>query len=69
MTAEKAQVGSATGQVAFVDEKEGLAYFFDVNTAGIIWRRPMQEGMQSWLDPLPVDQLPTGRIILPVSKV
>ena len=33
------------------------------------WRRYMQEGMQSWLDTLPVDQLPTGRIILPVLKV
>ena len=66
---EKALVGSATAQVAFVDEKGGLARLFDGHTAGVIWRRRMQEGMLSWLDTLPVDQLPTGHIILPVSKV
>ena len=69
MTTEKDTVGSATAQVAFVAEKEGLARIFDDNIAGVIWRRRMQDGMQSWLDTLPVDQLPTGRIILPVSKV
>jgi len=55
--------------VAFVAEKESLARLFDAFTAGVIWRRYMQKGMQNWLDALPVDQLPTGRIILPVSKV
>ena len=69
MTTEKDTVGSATAQVAFVAEKEGLARLFDAYTAGVIWRRYMQEGMQSWLDTLPVDQLPTGRIILPVLNV
>jgi len=62
-------VGSATAKVAFVDDKEGLARLFDVNTAGVIWRRRMQEGLQSWLRALPVDQLPTGRIVLPISKI
>ena len=69
MTTEKALVGSAAAQLAFVDEKEGLARLFDSSTAGVIWRRRMQDGMQSWLNTLPVDQLPAGRIILPVSKV
>ena len=69
MTTEKDTVGSATAQVAFVAEKEGLARLFDAYTAGVIWRRYMQEDMQSWLDTLPVDQLPTGRIILPVLHV
>ena len=40
-------VGSATAKVAFVDDKEGLARLFDVNTGGGIWRRRMQEGLQS----------------------
>ena len=66
MNTEKALVGSAAAQLAFVDEKEGLAHLFDGNTAGVIWRRRMQDGIQSWLDILPVDQLPAGRIILPV---
>ena len=66
---EKNLVGSATAEVVFVAGKEGLASLSDISTAGVIWRRRMQEGMQSWLDTLPVDQLPTGRIILPVSKV
>ena len=69
ITTEKAWVGSVTAKVAFVDEKEGLVHLFDGNTAGVIWRRPMQERVQSWLDALPVDQLPTGRIVLPVSQV
>ena len=69
ITTEKALAGSATAKVAFVDEKEGLVHLFDGNTAGVIWRRRMQECVQSWLEALPVDQLPTGRIILPVSKV
>ena len=69
ITTEKALVGSASAKVAFVDEKEGLVHLFDGNTAGVIWRRPMQERVQSWLDALPVDQLPTGRIVLPVSQV
>ena len=55
--------------MAFVDDKEGLARLFDVNTGGVIWRRRMQEGLQSWLGTLPVDQLPTGRIVLPISKI
>ena len=62
-------VGSATAEVAFVDDKEGLARLFDVNTGGVIWRRRMHEGLQSWLEALPVDQLPTGRIVLPISKI
>ena len=69
MTTKQSLVGSGSVQMALVDEKEGLARLFDVNTAGVIWRRPLQEGMQSWLNTLPVDQLPKGRIILPVSKV
>ena len=69
ITTKKALAGSATTKVAFVDEIEGLVHLFDGNTAGVIWRRRMQEGMQSWLDTLPVDQLPTGRIVLPALKV
>ena len=69
VTTKKALVGSVTAKVAFVDEIDGLARLFDGNTAGVIWRRRMQRGMQSWLDTLPVDQLPTGRIVLPVPKV
>lgn len=45
ITAEKAPVGSATAKVAFVDEKEGLSRLFDDNTAGVIWRRRIQEGI------------------------
>ena len=69
VTIKKALADSATAKVAFVDEIDGLVRLFDGNTAGVIWRRCMQEGMQSWLDALPVAQLPTGRIVLPVSKV
>ena len=69
ITTEKALAGSATADVAFVDEIDGLARLFEGNMAGVIWRRRMQEGMQSWLDTLPVDQFPTGRIVLPVLKV
>ena len=69
ITTEKALAGSATAELAFVDEIDGLARHFDGNTAGVIWRRRMQERMLSWLDALPVDQLPTGRIVLPVSQV
>ena len=35
----------------------------------VIWRRRLQEGVQSWLQALSVDQLPTGRVILPPSKL
>ena len=69
VTTKKALAGSATAKVSFVDEIEGLAHLFDGNTAGVIWRRRMQRSMQSWLETLPVDQLPSGRIILPVLKV
>ena len=69
VTTKKALVGSVTAKVAFVDEVEGLVQLFDGNTAGVIWRRRVHKHMQSWLDTLPVDQLPTGRIVLPVQKV
>ena len=69
VTTEKVLAGSATTNVAFVDEIEGLAHLFDGDTAGVIWRRRVHKRMQSWLDTLPVDQLPTGRIVLPVLKV
>ena len=69
ITTEKALDGSVTAKVAYVDEVEGLIQLFDGNTAGVIWRRRVHKRMQSWLDTLPVDQLPTGRIVLPVSQV
>ena len=69
VTTKKAPAGSATAKVAFVDDIDGLVHLFDGNTAGVVWRRCMQQGMRSWLDTLPVDQLPTGRIVLPVLKV
>ena len=69
VTTKNALIGSVTAQVAFVDEVEGLVHLFDGNTAGVIWRRNVQKCMQSWLDTLTVDQLPKGRIVLPVSKV
>ena len=69
ITTEKALAGSVTAKVAYVDEVEGLIQLFDGNTAGVIWRRRVHKRMQSWLDTLPVDQLPTGRIVLPVSQV
>ena len=49
VTAKKALAGSAYTEVPFVDEIDGLVHIFDGNIAGIIWRRRMQEGMQSWL--------------------
>ena len=69
ITTEKALAGSVPAKVAYVDEVEGLIQLFDGNTAGVIWRRRVHKRMQSWLDTLPVDQLPTGRIVLPVSQV
>ena len=69
VTTEKALAGSVTAKVAYVDEVEGLIQLFDGNTAGVIWRRRVHKRMQSWLDTLPADQLPTGRIVLPVSQV
>ena len=69
ITTEKALAGSVTAKVAYVDEVEGLIQLFDGNTAGVIWRRRVHKRMQSWLDTLPSDQLPTGRIVLPVSQV
>ena len=69
VTTEKDLVGSATAAVSFIADKAGLTRIFDVNTAGVIWRRRLHIGMQSWLETLPVDQLPSGRIILPVLKV
>ena len=69
ITTEKALAGSVPAKVAYVDEVEGLIQLFDGNTAGVIWRRRVHKRMQSWLDTLPADQLPTGRIVLPVSQV
>ena len=69
VTTKKALVGSVTAEVAFVDEVEGLVQLFDGSTAGVIWRRRVHKRMQSWLDKLPVGQLPAGRIVLPVPKV
>ena len=69
VTTKKARVGSVNAKVAFVDEVGGLVQLFDGSTAGVIWRRRVHKRMQSWLDTLPVDQLPTGRIVLPVVKV
>ena len=69
ITTEKALAGLVTAKVAYVDEVEGQIQLFDGNTAGVIWRRRVHKRMQSWLDTLPADQLPTGRIVLPVSQV
>ncbi|QFT72548.1 DUF1826 domain-containing protein [Ruegeria sp. THAF33] len=60
--------GAAVG-VAVADDPAGLRAFLQPGCAAAIWRRNMPKDVQSWLESVPEDALPNGRVILPKGAV
>ncbi|SHF43663.1 Protein of unknown function [Ruegeria intermedia] len=62
-------VKDAAVGVAVADDPAGLRAFVQPGCAAAIWRRNMPKDVQSWLESVPEDALPNGRVILPKGAV
>ena len=49
-------------------DAKGLEAFLNPSSAASIWRRDMPEGVQAWLTALPSENLPTGRVVMPIKS-
>lgn len=59
----------AVDSVKLVNDPALLTVFKAKDSAGTILQRAMPDPVRRWLANLPVDQLPTGRVILPSCNV
>ena len=55
--------------VGVADDPAGLRAFLQPGCAAAIWRRSLPIDKKAWLKGLAVDQLPSGRVILPKEAV
>jgi len=61
-------IGAAVG-VGVADTPEALSDFLNPGCAAALWRRQTPPDVQSWLNDLDPEDLPKGRVILPLDKV
>ena len=64
MTFVRAAIRQTAVGVAVADIPEDLTVIRKPDCAAAIWRRQPERNFQSWLDALPPDQLPHGRVVL-----
>ncbi|NRB30269.1 MAG: DUF1826 domain-containing protein [Rhizobiaceae bacterium] len=50
--------------LAQVRQANELAQFLEADCAALVWRRSALADFQNWLDTLPVDHFPVGRLVL-----
>ena len=62
-------LSEASAVVSISDTAAGLRHFLEPSCAAAIWRRQTPPDIQSWLDDLPPDVLPNGRVVLPADAV
>lgn len=62
-------VKDAAVGVGVADDPAGLRDFLQPGCAAAIWRRNMPKDVQSWLETLPEDALPNGRVVLPRGAI
>lgn len=55
--------------VGVADDPAGLRAFLQPGCAAAIWRRNMPKDVLSWLETVPEDALPNGRVILPTGAI
>jgi hypothetical protein len=61
-------IDAAVG-VGVADTPEALSAFLNPGCAAALWRRQTPPDVQSWLNDLDPEDLPKGRVILPLGKV
>ncbi len=61
-------IGAAVG-VGVADTAEALSAFLNPGCAAALWRRQTPPSVQSWLNDLDPEDLPKGRVILPLGKL
>ncbi len=61
-------IGAAVG-VGVADTPVALNAFLNPGCAAALWRRQTPPSVQSWLNDLDPEDLPKGRVILPLGKV
>ncbi|MEP3347662.1 MAG: DUF1826 domain-containing protein [Litoreibacter sp.] len=69
MNAIQEIVQETVAGVAITDQVEGLSAFLHPDCAAAIWQRQADRDLLSWLDKLPVNELPQGRVVLQPSAV
>lgn len=69
MTLVRQAVRNAAIGVAIADDPDGLKTFLQPGCAAAVWRRQTPPDVQTWLDSLDPDLLPSGRVILPTDTV
>lgn len=62
-------VKDAAVGVGVADDPAGLRDFLQPGCAAAIWRRNMPKDVRSWLETLPEDALPNGRVVLPRGAI
>ena len=60
---------TAEDRVIWAESVDKLDQLSDTGTDGVIWRRTMPEVATHWLDDLPADRLPLGRLALKPEQV
>lgn len=55
--------------VIIAKEPRDLISIRDPHCAATLWKRKLQPDFRSWIDSLPIQNLPEGRLILPKEKV
>ena len=55
--------------VEHVNAPEGLGVFHRSDVAAVVWNRAPKAAFLDWINELPVDQLPTARVILRAEQV
>ncbi|MEO9572818.1 MAG: DUF1826 domain-containing protein [Roseobacter sp.] len=69
MNPMRTEVKNAAIGVGIADEPTALDVFLKPGCAAAIWRKQTPQYVQSWLDKLPPDILPRGRVILQPHEV
>ncbi|MEM9797088.1 MAG: DUF1826 domain-containing protein [Pseudomonadota bacterium] len=54
----------ATSPVAIVEDEGDLDRLHHPGCGAVIWQRDLADGFQAWMDRVPPDRLPRGRIVL-----
>ncbi|MEM1313420.1 MAG: DUF1826 domain-containing protein [Pseudomonadota bacterium] len=60
--APAAPAGAAPAGVTFVDSRDALAAIAEPACAGAVWPRALPAEVSAWLDALPAERLPNGRL-------
>ncbi|MCG3268068.1 DUF1826 domain-containing protein [Yoonia sp. I 8.24] len=65
----RARLPKKVAGITVVEDPEALSVFIEPACAGAIWRRKASPDFQNWVDSLPPEQLPQGRVVTRADAV